>query len=166
MEAQLHPDIHVLERAEDDVPRARDIQLPPERVGQDRADRQPLHRPLRSVPPDTHLHGPAVVAQVASETRRNLACEACGGKEKNIYLLLLLLLTSIDLPRRFQTITLDRESGLETRRVRGCALYSHVGVVGLTMRWLVDFGRWMHLTSVPLLCGAELSEGALEWLEL
>ena len=88
----------------------------------------------------------------------------CGGEEKNIYLLL--LLTSIDLPRRFQTITLDRESGLETRRVRGCVLHSHVGVVGLTMRWLVDFGRWMHLTSVPLLCGADLSEGALEWLEL
>lgn len=29
--------------AEDDVPRARDIQLPPERMGEDRADCEPIH---------------------------------------------------------------------------------------------------------------------------
>jgi hypothetical protein len=49
---------------EDDVPRACNIKLSPECVGENRADRQPVHPPLRSVPRDTHLRGPTLVAQV------------------------------------------------------------------------------------------------------
>lgn len=64
MATQHNSDIHVLECAEDDVPRACNIKLSPERVGENRADRQPVHPPLCSVPRDTHLRGPTVVAQV------------------------------------------------------------------------------------------------------
>jgi hypothetical protein len=54
----------MLAGVEADVPCSRDIQLSPEYLGENRPDCEPVHPPLRSVPPDAHFCDPKMVVQV------------------------------------------------------------------------------------------------------
>lgn len=105
----------------------------------DRADSQPVHPSLRSVPPYTHCHGPAVVAQVAGHGGRDQdwTYEVCGAKKKNLYLLCKRARATHVFPDDYKLL----RSKVKLKHRPGCALYFRLRLISLmTMRRFVDFG--------------------------